>query len=358
MSKNTVLFVDDEINVLNSLRRGLLDQDYKCIFVESGAEALKIIEKEEISVIVTDMRMPGMDGLTLLKAVKEKSPQTVRVVLSGYTQLQQILATLNQADIFKFITKPWKLEEEFIHVIRQSIDYYNLQRESADLKKALEARNVSYQNILKVMEEKVSEGKKDFDNIKSLGKLAFGGIHSTVFNVMEENSTSNEMIVEALKLCQHFYTGYLTTVPTELVDFDLKKIKSELECYIKGIHPENKILISSEHAKIQNFHDNYKLLTYILTSLWGIVLEKSGPAVLKGVMATEPEEDGIKLGFSMELESMEFGQQGIKYLCDGNLLKLADTLYNEMCKIMKGNLFMDVKEKKLCVKIQLQLNKK
>lgn len=71
MSKRTVLFVDDEVNVLNSLKRGLIGEEYDCEFVSSAKEALKILEKQDISVIVTDMRMPEMDGLTLLKIMND-----------------------------------------------------------------------------------------------------------------------------------------------------------------------------------------------------------------------------------------------------------------------------------------------
>ena len=124
MKKNSVLFVDDDINVLSSLRRGLIDEEYKSFFATGGQEALAIMEENEISVIVSDMRMPEMDGLKLLKTIKEKYPDTVKIVLTGYTQLQQVLATINQVDIFKFITKPWDMEEEFKIIIRQAVEYY------------------------------------------------------------------------------------------------------------------------------------------------------------------------------------------------------------------------------------------
>jgi len=170
MEKRAVLFVDDEVNILNSLRRGLIDEEYECLFANSGKEALDILGNKEISVLVTDMKMPEMDGLTLLKIVKEKYPQTVRIVLSGYTQLQQILATVNQVDIFKFITKPWKMEDEFKHIIRQALDYYNLQVESGRLKKALERKNHAYQKMLQKMEKMISYKKKDMLDLQEIGE--------------------------------------------------------------------------------------------------------------------------------------------------------------------------------------------
>lgn len=107
-------------------------------FAKSGDEALKILEKENVQVIVADMKMPEMDGLTLLKIVKQKYPKIVRVVLSGFTQLPQVLAAINQAGIFRFITKPWNVEEELKIVINQALEYYVIQEEKEQLTKTLE----------------------------------------------------------------------------------------------------------------------------------------------------------------------------------------------------------------------------
>lgn len=75
------------------------------------------------------MRMPEMSGLALLKIVKEKYPHIVRLVLSGYTQVTTLLTAINQGEIFRFITKPWKMEQEFKTVLAQAVEYYNLQAE-------------------------------------------------------------------------------------------------------------------------------------------------------------------------------------------------------------------------------------
>jgi len=127
MENRIVLFVDDEEQILKSLKRGLVNEPYKTLFANSGKEALEILEKEEVHVLVTDMRMPGMTGLELLKIVREKYPGIIRMVLSGYTQVTTLLTAINQGEIFKYITKPWKLDEEFIPAVREAIDYYAFQ---------------------------------------------------------------------------------------------------------------------------------------------------------------------------------------------------------------------------------------
>jgi DNA-binding NtrC family response regulator len=127
--KRTILFVDDEVRLLRSLEQAMLDEPYETLYAESGAEALKLLEENEVHVIVTDMRMPEMSGLALLKIVKEKYPHIVRLVLSGYTQVTTLLTAINQGEIFRFITKPWKMEQEFKTVLAQAVEYYNLQAE-------------------------------------------------------------------------------------------------------------------------------------------------------------------------------------------------------------------------------------
>ena len=125
-----ILFVDDDEKILKSLQRGFLDEPYKTYCATSGKEALKILERREIHVLVTDMRMPEMSGIELLRIVKEEYPRIVRLVLSGYTQVGTLLTAINQGEIFKFITKPWKLEDEFKSIIKEALARYDAQVES------------------------------------------------------------------------------------------------------------------------------------------------------------------------------------------------------------------------------------
>ncbi|MHA2314847.1 MAG: response regulator [Candidatus Hermodarchaeia archaeon] len=138
MEKRTVLFVDDEEKVLSCLEGGLVDEPYKTLFASSGKEALEILKQNEVQVIVTDMRMPGMGGLELLRIVKENYPHIIRMVLSGYADIKTLLAAINQGEIFRFITKPWDFEKEFIPAVRQATDYYDLHSEREMLMRFVE----------------------------------------------------------------------------------------------------------------------------------------------------------------------------------------------------------------------------
>ncbi|MFA9465052.1 MAG: response regulator [Velocimicrobium sp.] len=205
----SVLFVDDEVNILNSLKRGLIDEEYSCHFASSGSAALRIMEQEKIAVIVTDMRMPEMDGLHLLKIIKGKWPRTVGIVLSGYTQLQQILATINQIDIFKYITKPWKLEEEFKVILYKALDYYILQEENEANKIALQKKNEAYQNIFRNMENIMDNAKNSCYALGVLGKSILNYNRSLNVFLSEEFSDYQEIIFE----------NYITAVTGEKKEY-------------------------------------------------------------------------------------------------------------------------------------------
>ena len=134
MKERTILFVDDDCVVLRSIARGLLDEPYNVFFAKSGEEALQILRQQEIHVLVTDIRMPEMDGNELLKIVTKEYPDIVKMVLSGYTNTTDLTKAIHQEGIFKFIPKPWNLQEgeEFRETIRSAIEHYNLRNVHAE----------------------------------------------------------------------------------------------------------------------------------------------------------------------------------------------------------------------------------
>ena len=128
IEKRNVLFVDDDEIVLQSLERGLLDESYNKLFAKRGQEALKILQQQDVHVIVTDMYMPEMNGLDLLRHVKKEFPSVIGMVLSGYEEDADLQAAVEQGEIFKLISKPWKFGGvDFESLIRRAIEHYNLQ---------------------------------------------------------------------------------------------------------------------------------------------------------------------------------------------------------------------------------------
>lgn len=125
-----VFFIDDEENILNSLKRAFRNESYTCHFFTSANEAIKVIKETKPHVVVSDVLMPEMNGFELLKEVKRVSPGTVRVMLTGYADVTTILHAMNSGDVYRFITKPWKLEDGAKRVIEESINYSDYLRSS------------------------------------------------------------------------------------------------------------------------------------------------------------------------------------------------------------------------------------
>lgn len=105
-----ILFVDDEERIVNLLRM-MFRNTYEVFTATSGAQALEIVRAHEIHVIVTDQRMPGMLGVELLSLVCKESPDTVRLLLTGYSDLAAIVGSVNEGEVFRFISKPWNQDE-------------------------------------------------------------------------------------------------------------------------------------------------------------------------------------------------------------------------------------------------------
>jgi FixJ family two-component response regulator len=107
----TLLLVDDEAFILNALQRVLRGQGYRILKANSAEEGLELLALNEVQVIVSDQRMPGMNGTEFLCRVKEMYPDTIRIVLSGYTDLALVTEAINRGAIFKFLSKPWEDEQ-------------------------------------------------------------------------------------------------------------------------------------------------------------------------------------------------------------------------------------------------------
>ena len=101
--KYTLLFVDDERRVLTSMR-AMFRREYQVLLANSGLEALALLREHKVDVIVSDQRMPGMTGIEVLKQVKVLAPNAMRILLTGYADLQAIEASINEGEVFRYLT--------------------------------------------------------------------------------------------------------------------------------------------------------------------------------------------------------------------------------------------------------------
>lgn len=159
--EKTLLLVDDEENVIRSLRRLFRSEPFTLLSANSGEEGLAILEQQPVSVILSDQRMPGMTGSDFLKIVKQRFPDTIRIVMSGYTELESITSAINDGAIFKFLLKPWE-DEKLVAHIREAFSYQDLKINNLRLTEELKKLNASLEDRIK------EEREKNVLNMRSL----------------------------------------------------------------------------------------------------------------------------------------------------------------------------------------------
>jgi adenylate cyclase len=142
----TVLVVDDEPRVLDSLE-ALLAMDHRVLRTEQGETALRLLETEPVSVVISDQRMPSMLGTELLARAREVSPDTVRILLTAFTDVDALMESINAANIYHFLLKPWE-PRELVHVVHRGVERHRLVREREQLVRDLAERNRQLEGAL------------------------------------------------------------------------------------------------------------------------------------------------------------------------------------------------------------------
>ncbi len=122
-AKRPILIVDDEPDMLHSLKN-LLRHDYQVFSASSGAEGIRILEREIIHLVMTDQRMPEMTGVELLKHVKSEHPAAIRLIFTGYADVKAVIAAINQGNVFRFLSKPWE-PEELMSVLQEAGEHHD-----------------------------------------------------------------------------------------------------------------------------------------------------------------------------------------------------------------------------------------
>jgi response regulator RpfG family c-di-GMP phosphodiesterase len=151
-----ILCVDDEPNILSSLRRLFRVQGYQVLTAESGMEGLKILETEAVDLVISDMRMPEMDGARFLEHVRQRWPATLRMLLTGYADIQSILDAINRGEIYRYITKPWD-DNDILLIVRHALERKALEQERQRLEALTQAQNEELTLLNASLEAKVEK---------------------------------------------------------------------------------------------------------------------------------------------------------------------------------------------------------
>ncbi|HSW62634.1 MAG TPA: response regulator [Dissulfurispiraceae bacterium] len=132
MTPDAMLCVDDEQYIRDALKRAFFDLPVRVFVAANAQEALAILKREEIKIVISDERMPGMTGAELLEIVRREHPDTIRIMLTGYASLKAAISAINRGEIYRFFTKPWD-DVDLRFAVQAALEKYNLEAENRRL---------------------------------------------------------------------------------------------------------------------------------------------------------------------------------------------------------------------------------
>jgi len=175
-----ILLVDDEPHVLAALRRTLGREPYTVYVAESGDQGLKLLEEHpDIAVVISDYRMPGMDGVEFLQRVKRYSPDIQRVMLTGHADSKAVERAVNESEIHRFLNKPWNTAQ-LLAMVRECLEHRLLLEENRQYERELAERNRQLEALNRDLERKVDERTRALlqaEKMAALGRMAGGVAH-------------------------------------------------------------------------------------------------------------------------------------------------------------------------------------
>jgi len=207
----TVLVVDDDVSILRILKQLLKEKGYNVVTAEDGIEALKVISDNEFDLVITDLMMPGVDGLEVLKNAKERNARTQVIMITGFATLDSAIDAL-KLGAFDYIRKPFKLAELDV-TIRNAIDKIHLIKSNETLLNHLKAKHVK---LKKTVETSVDEIEKDIVALekseKKVEELSTYGLagNNVPFHLKEDENKKTASLDELERLTQLHQQGGLT----------------------------------------------------------------------------------------------------------------------------------------------------
>ncbi len=234
-----LLIVDDEINVIQSIKRLFRKEGYTILTANRASEGLEILKEHTVDLILSDQRMPGMSGIQFLSLVREQFPNVIRIVLSGYTDVDTITAAINEGNVYKFMLKPWD-DMQLKQVVREALKIRALTVENEMLNLALKQKNdelmVINQNLEYEVEKRTDKIIRQSRELKMAGDImeslpvAVVCIDSTL-RIIFSNSFANilfspdrnQMIGESLS---NFFNEEVLDVVNATIDLELPQSSS------------------------------------------------------------------------------------------------------------------------------------
>lgn len=221
-----ILCVDDEKNILNSIKRLLRKEDYELVTALNAQEGLEILAKEDISLVISDHRMPKMSGTEFLRKVKEQYPDVIRIILTGYTEVDAITESINKGNIYKFLLKPWNDHNLKIEV-KNALEQYELVMTNKKLHQQVIEKNDELAQINENLETLVEKRTQELSLQNQALELSRSVLDDLPISVV--GISSDGMIVLINQMVISMFKGKKSIeIGKDITSFFSQKVKDEI----------------------------------------------------------------------------------------------------------------------------------
>jgi response regulator RpfG family c-di-GMP phosphodiesterase len=180
----TLLLVDDEPSILSALRRLFRAQGYRVLTAEGGQAALDLLQAETVDVVISDMRMPGMDGAQFLERARRLQPQSARLLLTGYADIASTIAAINDGEIDRYIAKPWD-DNDILIVVREALARRALESRNRELTELTGRQNEELLALNASLEQRVQSRTAEIGQINDMLNVAYAELKSNFMLSMQ-----------------------------------------------------------------------------------------------------------------------------------------------------------------------------
>ncbi|RVT49112.1 response regulator [Rheinheimera sediminis] len=222
-----VLCVDDEISILKSLHRLLASSGLEVVTAAGGEQALSLMDKQEFSVIISDMRMPGMTGEEFLQIAAQKAPDSQRLVLTGYADISSTIIAINRGQIQRYIQKPWR-NEELIVQVKDSVEKYQLVKQNRELQTKLSIQNSKLKEMNLQLEQHVTKRTSQLRNVLKQLEKEHQSLLDLLFNFISINPNLNGHFAQHIARTCHLLCVHLQLEPKEKQQIVMAGLLSQL----------------------------------------------------------------------------------------------------------------------------------
>jgi response regulator RpfG family c-di-GMP phosphodiesterase len=173
----TLLLVDDEPSILSALRRLFRPHGFRVLIAEGGAQALDMARSESLDLVISDMRMPGMDGAQFLEKLRQVQPEAIRILLTGYADIGSTIAAINAGQIHRYIAKPWN-DNDILLVVREALQRRALEQQNRQLSELALRQNEELRQLNTSLEDRVRQRTAEIGQVNDMLNVAYGELKS------------------------------------------------------------------------------------------------------------------------------------------------------------------------------------